>query len=300
MSNPPQQAGLGKAVAADISAGAGELLNGEQRQASLELRIKQAQFLHRDVTCYVAAVIQDARAAGVTWAEIATSAEVSEASARARWNETKTARLLGARPTTPARRPQSQRPVSGPALDWLFTRPSGPMQRAAGQTLQRYLMALSGRSPVTVGEAAHRTRLPDSAVAMTLAGDMVPSWPVTHMLVTIFGGCPEDLHGVWEMASGEAPLRWSQEDAGRRLQDVLHVLALASGGSGDGDRDLLAGLVPAPATPREAGAARPEWTVVEQAVSRLGVEPEVVRPFWQMWACADDEPVAQDDRSGAG
>ncbi|MFE4613233.1 hypothetical protein ACFRK5_33570 [Streptomyces niveus] len=291
---PPRRTGLGEAAAADISAGAEELLNGEQRQAPLELRLKQAQFLRHDVTCYVAAVVQDARAAGATWAEIAVSAEVSEASARARWSETKVSRLLVARPAPPTRR-QFRRPVSWPALDWLFARPSGLVQRAAGQALQRYLMALSRRSSVPVGEAAHRAALPDSAVAMTLAGDMVPSWPVTYMLVTIFGGRPEDLRGVWEMASGEAPALQSREDARRRLHDVLHVLGLAAEVPGDGARDLLAGLVPEAATPGWVGTGRPDWAAVEQAVLKLGLEREVIQPFWEMWVCAGDRRVVQEE-----
>ncbi|WP_326812258.1 hypothetical protein OIE62_07820 [Streptomyces scopuliridis] len=281
-STPPRPTGLGTVVAGDIAAIAQELLEAEERQAPLELRLTQARLLHRDVACYVAAVVQDTRRAGAPWDVIAAAAEVTEASARARWNETKVAGLLAPRHTRAGGRPRLSRHASEPPLDWLFTRPSGQMQEAAARVLQTYLAALYEGSPVAACEVARQADLPGDAVRLALAGEFLASWPVTHMLITILGGCPQEVRGMWRLASGEPAGSRATAVAGCWLQEALRVI---HGAAGSPDVESLGTAGPAPEVVAAVldGTRMPDWRTAERIVIWLGYQPSVILPFWEAW-----------------
>ncbi|MFI9630509.1 hypothetical protein [Streptomyces sp. NPDC052042] len=272
-------------VAADIAVLGQELLSGQQRRLPLAVRLGQAQALQRDITCYVAAMMQDERAAGTSWAEIAATAQVKEASARACWSEAKMSALLANRPTHARNRPQASQQAA--PLDWLFTRPAGRIQESASHLLRRYLTALRERSRTAPADVARQTGLPGDAVALFLDGELVASWPVTHMLVTVLGGNPETLRSVWETASGSAPGPWSQAEAARRLRDVLHVARLTADAP-DGSRPFAgAGQSPGSAVAEEAL----DWPSTEQTCTRLGTPASIVRPFWDAWNLSAGRPA---------
>ncbi|MEV8391795.1 MULTISPECIES: hypothetical protein [unclassified Streptomyces] len=279
---PAAPTGLGAVVAGDIAAIAQELLEAEGHQAPLELRLTQARLLHRDVDCYVAAVVQDTRRAGAPWDVIAAAAQITEASARARWNETKVAGLLAPRHARDGGRSAVSRNASEPPLDWLFTRPSGQMQEAAARVLQMYLAALYEGSPMSACEVARQADLPGDAVRLALAGEFLASWPVTHMLITILGGRPQQVRTMWRLASGEPEGSWATAAAGRWLQEALRVI---HGAAGSPDVESLGTAGPAPEVIAAVlnGTRMPDWRTAQRIVIWLGFQPSVILPFWAAW-----------------
>ncbi|MFD3910096.1 hypothetical protein [Streptomyces sp. NPDC058603] len=279
---PPGPTGLGAVVAGDIAAIAQELLEAEERQAPLELRLTQARLLRRDVDCYVAAVVQDTRRAGAPWEVIAAAAQVTEASARARWNETKVAGLLAPRLAGAGDRSGASRYASERPLDWLFTRPSGQMQEAAARVLQMYLAALYEGSSVAACEVARQADLPVDAVRLALAGEFLASWPVTHMVITILGGRPQRVRAMWRLASGEPEGAWAMAASGGWLQEALRVIHEAAGSP---DVESLGTAGPAPEVVAAVldGTRMPDWRTAERIAIWLGFQPSVILPFWEAW-----------------
>ncbi|WP_257138164.1 MULTISPECIES: hypothetical protein [Streptomyces] len=277
--------GHSSAIAADVHTLAQELVEGQRRRIPLEMKLKLAQLLNRDITCYVAAAVQDEWAAGETWSAIASAAGTTEASARACWSEVNVAGLLAARPARHRRRAQ---PQSTPhPLDWAFTRPTGPLQRAAARVLQEYLSSLRRTAPVSTGEVARLAGLPDDAVTLSLGGELIASWPVTHMLVTILSGQPQILRTAWETASGERqPDTQSESEARRCLGDVLQVLHLAAGEPEPGALAEEALLSLTTVRAALAGSLVPDWPATRRLTVALGAEPSIMQPFWDDWACA--------------
>ncbi|GAA2992828.1 hypothetical protein Sfulv_03450 [Streptomyces fulvorobeus] len=140
------------------------------------------------------------------------------------------------RATGPYRLQPRDGPASRKPLDWMFTRPSGRLQHAAARVLRWYLSALFDRSTLSTAEVAREAGLPAEAVTLSLGGEVVASWPATHLLVTILGGDPQALRPVWDAASGdEPPDGHSELDARRRLRKMLHVLQLAAGAPVEGE-----------------------------------------------------------------
>ncbi|MET8658428.1 hypothetical protein [Streptomyces griseus] len=251
------------------------------------MRLKLAQVLHREITCYVATAVQDERAAGKTWAEIGSAAEVSEASARACWSETKVAALLTARPagTRASSNPSGSRVAERP-LDWTFTRPAGQLQRAAARVLQRYLTALLESAPLSTEDVARQAGLPTDAITLSVGGELIASWPVTYMLTAILGGEPQILRWAWETASGERDPGGPQsaEEARSCLESIVRVLQVSAGKSGT--KSTTASPLLNSASTAERGCGIPDWPCTERLAVALGAEPTIVRPFWDAWARA--------------
>ncbi len=274
-------------MVAEIHALGEELLDGARRQTPLGVRLKLAQVLHREITCYVATAVQDERAVGKTWDEISAAAEVSEASARASWSETKVAALLAARPArTLASRSPSQSGVTEKPLDWTFTRPAGRLQRAAARVLQRYLTALLETAPLSTEDVARQAALPTDAITLSLGGELIASWPVTYMLTDILGGEPQMLRRAWETASGEREPGALQtaEEARSCLEDILRVLHVSAGKPDT--ESMTASPLFTSASTTERVCRIPDWPGTERLTVALGAESTIVRPFWDAWVRA--------------
>ncbi|MFD3651826.1 BTAD domain-containing putative transcriptional regulator [Streptomyces sp. NPDC058620] len=182
--------------------------------------------------------------------------------------------------------PYRLQPRGGPAsrkpLDRMCTLPSGRLQHAAARVLRWYLTALFDRAPLSTTEVAQEAGLPAEAITLSLDGELVASWPATHLLVTILGGDPQALRPVWDAASGdEPPDARSEPDARRRLREVLHVLHLAAGVPAEGELGAEALL-----TSGATSASVPDWRTTKRITILLGADPSVIRPFWDAWSHA--------------
>ncbi|MFJ6438416.1 hypothetical protein [Streptomyces sp. NPDC091416] len=286
ITDTPSSAGeFSPAIAAEIQAVAQQLQEAAHRQAPLEVRFKLAQWLQREVTCYVAAAVQDERAVGEAWSTIGIATGTSEASARACWSETKVAAQLAAQPRNAAARRSRQLDAERP-VDWVFTRPAGPVQRAAARVLQTYLTALRDAAALSIEDVARQARMPNDAVTLGLGGELIASWPVTCMVVTILGGEPRDLRMAWEAASGEADYS-SAAEAERCLGGILRPLHLAAGAPSAPDLAARARLDPDDVEHALAGGLL-DWQSTESLAAALEVEPSIVHPFWNICAQATD------------
>ncbi|RAJ61997.1 hypothetical protein K388_02683 [Streptomyces sp. KhCrAH-43] len=282
---PPPADEFSPAIATDIAAVAQQLQKAAQRQAPLEVRFGLAQLLQREVTCYVGVAVQDERAVGEAWSTIGMATGTSEASARACWSETKVAAQLAARPRNAAARRARQLDVERP-VDWVFTRPAGRTQRAAARVLRRYLTALRDAAALSVEDVAREARMPNDAITLGVEGELIASWPVTYMVVTILGGDPGELRMAWEAASGEADYG-SAAEAERSLGGVLRPLYLAAGAPPAPDLAARARLDPEDVEHALAGGLL-DWRSTESLTAALDAEPSIVAPFWSICAQAKD------------
>ncbi|MFJ1816787.1 hypothetical protein [Streptomyces sp. NPDC088139] len=266
-----------------------QLLDEERRHAPLEVRFKLSQLLNREIRCYVAAAVQEERAAGEGWAGIGEAAGVPAASARASWSETKVAAILASRPVPSAARGAcSQTPGAERTLDWAFARPSCRLQRAAARVLRTYLTGLLKTGPVSVDDVAVQACLPRDAVTLSLGGELIASWPVTYMLASLLGGQPGILRTVWEAASGErVPGEQRVVEVKRCVGDVLRVLHVAAGEPDTETLAALAHLAPEAVADAIAGTRIPDWSGTERLTASLGAEPSIVQPFWECWSTAE-------------
>lgn len=276
-------------IAADLHSLAQQLVDADRRQAPLRTRFELSRLLNSEVRCYVAASVQEERAAGEGWDAIGDAAGVPAASARASWSETKIATTLASRPARPAaRRAPSRSSVAGRPLDWAFARPAGRPQRAAARVLETYLTGLLESSPVSVEDIALRAGLPRDAVTLSLGGELVASWPVTFMLVALLGGQPEMLRTAWETASGDRELdECTAVEASHCLGDILRVLHVAAGEPGTEALAALSGFPAGTVADALGGTRIPDWPQTEQLALALGVEPSIVQPFWECWSTAE-------------
>lgn len=285
---PRTTPGQSSVIASDIKGVAQQLLDEQRRSAPLEVRFKLSQLLNREIRCYVAAAVQEERAAGGGWAAIGEAVGAPEASARASWSETKVAAILASRPVRSAPRgADPQTPGAERTLDWAFARPSGRLQRAAARVLRTYLTGLLETGPVSVDDVAVQACLPRDAVTLSLGGELIASWPVTYMLATLLGGQPGILRTAWEAASGERVLgEQSAVEVKRCVGDLLRVFHVAAG---EPDTETLAApahLAPDAVADALAGARIPDWPGTERLAVALGAEPSIVRPFWECWSTA--------------
>ncbi|MFF4813733.1 helix-turn-helix domain-containing protein [Kitasatospora sp. NPDC001309] len=253
-------------IAEDMLALAGDLVEAEQEQAQLAVRLRLARDLAANAQHFIAAAVHDARTAGHSWKAVGEAAGVSADTARARWAEGKVLQQLQRREL---RRPPAPRAVS-PTPD----APGVLRARATRrEQLASALATLHRRSDVTVQRAAELACCSPSYVSRVLLGERVPSWPFVHMLVTILGGNPAEIRLLWEGAHGLAPSgRLAVGDAADQVLAALRGLHLAAGEPDLRDEAYRAVL---------RGDVVPAWPVVSAMVIALGGQPADVRSVWE-------------------
>ncbi|MEV0375892.1 helix-turn-helix transcriptional regulator [Streptomyces sp. NPDC050636] len=244
--------------------------------------LEHANSVTREVGYYTAAAVHDARADGTGWDAVAAAAGVSIETARDRWGERKVKRLL-------ARRAQERCPcpshrISRPrhAAESVDPAPSAAPAGGASQKLASALSYLQRKSTLTIQDAAQQADLSPSYVSRVLAGERVPSWPVVHMLATIFGGNAAELRVLWESAQGVAyPSRQTVEGAAQRLQDALRGLYLAAA-CPDLEQLSVEGELSAAAVGEVLrGDVVPDWATTGALIARLGGRPGDFRRLWE-------------------
>ncbi|MEV7644252.1 hypothetical protein AB0O32_30440 [Streptomyces rubiginosohelvolus] len=277
------------AIASDIQGLAQQLLDGERRHAPLEVRFKLSKLLNREIRCYLAAAVQEERAAGEGWAAIGEAAGIPAASARASWNEAKVAAILTSRPARSAFRGVLPQTLGAErTLDWAFARPSGRLQRAAARVMRTYLTGLAETGPISVDDVAVQAGLPRDAVALGVGGELIASWPVTYMLAALLGGQPGILRTAWEAASGELVLdEQPAAEVKRYVGEMLRVLHVAAGEPETETLSALAHLDQDAVADALVGTRIPDWSGTERLAASLGAEPSIVQPFWQCWSMAE-------------
>ncbi|MFD7068293.1 helix-turn-helix domain-containing protein [Streptomyces sp. NPDC059913] len=259
-------------MAESIQALTARLVDLEYRQAPLADLLRCSRLIEQEVGRYAAAAVQDARSRGASWEEVAQAIGVQSETARVRWSTARVQRLLRDRPGA------SRMPDGGAENVGL---PEG----RSGQSHHGLALALSHlhrRSGMTVGEAAGEADMSSPYLSRILAGIRVPSWPVVHMLATIFSGAPQELRFLWEAARGVTqPSRRPVPEAAERLHAALRGLYLAAGSP---DHDLLAQKATLSVSLIHdvlEGHHIPDWPMVSQLVSSLGARPAAVRPLWE-------------------
>ncbi|MGW0710529.1 helix-turn-helix domain-containing protein [Streptomyces sp. NPDC002643] len=244
-----------------------ELVSAEHRGADLAELAGRAAAVGAEVAHYWGAAVHDARTQGASWGDVARQAKVSEATARAKWNERSLRRQMCRR----ARQAAVEVPESADAVP-----PTGTTDHR--QRLGSALSFLLRSRHKTAQEVAQEAGLSPSGLSRLLAGERVPDWATVFTVVTAAGGKPEDFRVLWEWAHGRHPLpRASASTALARLQGTLRGLLLAAGRTADGghmpkDCEELAAVL--------GGDLVPDWETTGRIVTRLGGSPALVRPLW--------------------
>ncbi|MFE4518042.1 helix-turn-helix domain-containing protein [Kitasatospora sp. NPDC056783] len=272
--------GMGQLVAEDMHMVAGRLLEAQARRAPLTVRLACVRDLRVDTDHYVAAAVNDARAAGAGWVEIAAALGVQPDSARRRWAPRRVEQQLSRRSNRQAQPVPGAAPVV-PTQAWRREAEAEPGPRA--RLLASALTALQERSGVSLQEAAEMAECSPSYVSRILAGDRVPTWPVLLMLAEAFGGVPEELRLLWEVAQGVARAgRVSVAGAADQLVQAIRGLHLAAGQPDAQTVCALARGVPAEVVRSLlAGETVPDWSVVSEVAAALGGHPGDLRPYWE-------------------
>ncbi|WP_148587973.1 helix-turn-helix domain-containing protein [Streptomyces sp. WAC01526] len=268
-------------MAIDLALQADEALTLDADVPSLARVLELASGIHQDAVCLAALAVDSARDGGASWSLVAEAANVSAASARARWSKTKVTKLLHSR-MTPRLQKVGDRPARTDAERHL---PVVASTRDSTEALARALRALQQHSPLSEEDIARRTDLPPAIVSQALQGDILPSWPVIYMLAHVLGGHPPDLRLLWERARG-VPIARDPATARRRLAAALRGARLASAGP---DRTGMTKACDVPAEELDAFVARPtvpDWVILRALVVRLGGDPADFRLLWA--ACQDD------------
>ncbi|MFD7589267.1 helix-turn-helix domain-containing protein [Kitasatospora sp. NPDC059811] len=295
--------GWGQLVAEDVHAGAGRLLEAQARRAPLTVRLACARALRGDADHYVAAVVRDARADGMEWGEIGSALGVQPDSARRRWTLRRVEQQLSRRSNRQA--PPAPGTASGAA-------PAAPAPASAGEPepdsgpraglLAAALTALQERSRVSPQAAAELAGCSPSYVSRILAGDRVPTWPVLQTLARAFGGVPEELRLLWEVAQGaERPGRVSVAGAADQMLRAIRGLHLAAG---QPDAEAVCALARGVSAELVrsvlAGETVPDWPVVSQLAAALGGHPGDLRPYWERMHYAALAAVYSDEFGPSG
>ncbi|MGW0902905.1 helix-turn-helix domain-containing protein [Streptomyces sp. NPDC002853] len=279
---PPALCPWAQQIASDLQALTARLAEAEADRSSLPVLLECAALVEREVACYIAAAVHDARRSGLGWEEVSQAAGVGVQAASSRWSETKVRRLLSRRAREQGReRVGRQRPV--PELELLPDGPgAAPRALLPARALGRALSYLQRRSQVSSSEAARQADLSSSYISRVLAGERTPVWPVAHMLATIFGGDPAELRILWEDAKGiRHPSRQSVTAAAGRLHAALRGMYLAAACPD------LEGLCASTALPAQVAAAVlegdliPDWPTTALLVGRLTADPAAIRPLWE-------------------
>ncbi|MGW7521122.1 helix-turn-helix domain-containing protein [Streptomyces sp. NPDC054796] len=279
-------ASLGRQVAEQLHALAARLVDAEYQGASLPVLMGWAEALEREVRAYGAAAVHDARAGGWGWEAVAGAAGVSADAARSRWSESKVRRLF-------AHRAQEEQVHSrgrpAPTVEGVLAASAAAREGTAspaaqaGGTLAAALSCLQRRSGVTLQDAARQADVSASYISRVLSGERVPSWPVVHMLATIFGGEAEEMRTLWESAHGVTrPVRKGVPAAAGRLHAALRGLYLAAQCPGEECVSEAAGaLSPETVADVLAGELVPRWPEMALLVRALGGCPADIRPLWE-------------------
>ncbi|WDT58530.1 helix-turn-helix domain-containing protein [Streptomyces sp. G7(2002)] len=268
-------------MAIDLALQADEALTLDADVPSLARVLELASGIHQDAVCLAALAVDSARDDGASWSLVAEAANVSAASARARWGKTKVTKLLHTRMTP---RPRRERDHAAGA-DVERHLPVVASTRDSAEALARALRALQQHSALSEEDIARHTELPPAIVSQALQGDILPSWPVIYMLVHVLGGHPPDLRLLWERARG-VPVTRDPATARRRLAAALRGARLACA---DPDRMGLPAECDVATEELDAffaGSTVPNWVILSALVVRLGGDPTDFRLLWA--ACQDD------------
>ncbi|GAU71083.1 hypothetical protein ACFY12_07805 [Streptomyces sp. NPDC001339] len=269
-----------------------EVLACEGASVPLAALLKLAVQVGEDAVCLAAAAVDEARAEGASWSEVAAAARMSEAVARARWGGVKTAALLASRSAQLRSRDRydGTGEAAAPVFDMALL-PAVARNRRAAEALAKALGALHlrcGRSEASVAEQAG---LPPAVVSLVLQGTHVPPWPVIYMLADLLKGDPADLRLLWERAWGRpAPTAASQGPSA--LAAALRGAHLAAGGP---EIPMLSAQVDA--GPEElalifAGRVVPSWALLAGTLDQLGADRDDFRGLWA--ACQDSGDVGHE------
>jgi predicted transcriptional regulator len=252
-------------VAQRVQALATELVEAEGRKSDLRELVGLAAAVSTEVAHYVGAAVHDARSQGASWGQVAELAQVSEATARARWGPKALRRQM---------RRRARQAIAPAVLPAEETAVSGPLEhrRRLGAAIS-FLLRARG---CAVQGVAQKAGVSPSCVSRLLAGQRVPDWPVVFTVVTAAEGRPEEFRLLWEWARGHRqPSRHSATAALGRFHGALLGLLWATGqasGRSTGNGTLSAVL---------SGELVPDWAMTHQVVLQLGGDPEQVRPLWE-------------------
>ncbi|MEN2424356.1 helix-turn-helix transcriptional regulator [Streptomyces rimosus] len=268
-------------IADDLQAQATRLATAQTTGADLHVLLAQAAQLRHEADFFTAAAVHDARHRGETWETIAAAADVSVATARARWREVTVRRMLERRARHT--RPRSASGVASrldPAIGASRAQHRRPL--LPPRALAAALSYLQRESKVTIGDAARQADLSPSYVSRILSGERTPAWPVVHMLATIFNGSAAELRLLWESAQGFGhATRQSLPAAAQRLHEALRGLHLAAARPALADLCATTPLEPALVRDTLSGDHIPDWPTLACLVTRLGAQPAAVKALWE-------------------
>lgn len=255
----------GPGVAQRVQALATELVEAEGRKSDLRELVGLAAAVSAEVAHYVGAAVHDARSQGASWGQVAELAQVSEATARARWGPKALRRQM---------RRRARQAIAPAVLPAKATAVPGPLEhrRRLGAAIS-FLLRARG---CAVQEVAQKAGVSPSCVSRLLAGQRIPDWPVVFTVVTAADGRPEEFRLLWEWARGHRqPSRRSATAALGRFHGALLGLLWATGqASGRStSSDTLSAVL--------SGELVPDWAMTHQIVLQLGGDPEQVRPLWE-------------------
>ncbi|MFE4622687.1 helix-turn-helix domain-containing protein [Streptomyces mirabilis] len=274
---------LGRRIAEDLQALSAALLEAEYDGRPLKELLRCAGDVAREVEYYTAAAVHDARTKGADWEQVAAAAQVSAATARTRWTESRVQERLKRRATGRAAVRQTAT-LPAPGMDAEEDRLLAQAAERASAKLASALSYLHRASELTIREVAEQTSLSPSYVSRILSGERTPTWPVVRTLVDLFDGDPAELAVLYESAHGLGPRpRHAIPDAVARLQAALRGLHLAAGRPQFGAvRRASRGVLSTQAI-REIleGEMVPGWEQTSALVTALGGGPADVRPLWE-------------------
>ncbi|AJC55099.1 hypothetical protein [Streptomyces sp. 769] len=285
-----------RSIAVDLAARAHEVLACEGDSVPLAALLKLAAQVGEDALCLAAAAVDEARAEGASWPEVAAAATMSEAAARARWGGVKAAALLASRSTETGLR--ARRGRKGEAVAPFFDmalHPAAAGNRRAAEALAKALRTLLLRCGGSDEMVAEQAGLPPAVVNLVLQGTHVAPWSVIYVLTDLMKGDPADLRLLWERAWGRPTTTASSQNS-RRLAAALRGAHLAAGG-----REISTLSARVDADPEElalvfAGRVVPHWALLASILDQLGTGHD---DFRRLWAACHDAGDGRREGGGA-
>ncbi|MFI8515591.1 hypothetical protein ACIGHB_31135 [Streptomyces sp. NPDC085460] len=253
-------------MALSLQALAGELAEAERRGSDFEELAGLALALSAEAARYLGAAVQDARAKGMGWSEVARQVHVGEAAARAMWSRTPP-------PATNGQDHLCEAQTAAPAESETRTAPAADSGR-----LGAAVSALLRTRGVTVQETATKADLSSACVLRLVTGHRVPDWPVVFTVVTAAGGRPEEFRILWEWARKiQRSPRRSAAASLARFHHALRGLQWAAGQEATGgildDHGALAAVL-------DDGLV-PDWAATRKIVHELKGDPDQVKDLWE-------------------
>ncbi|MGW6521706.1 hypothetical protein [Streptomyces sp. NPDC054962] len=235
---------------------ASRLVTAQRLQLPLPARLDLLDGILQQSERCAAAMVHEARQAGVDWEDVATAAGITAAQASARWDES--------------------------ALRALFPPRQAADSRGALQRLADALAYLQLSSGVSAEEAAERAGLQLLYVIGVLGGNTLPSWPEVYTLASVFDGVAEDLRLLWESAAGtvRTPHLPACGAAGY-LAAALRGLYLAAGSPALSRLSQQALLPPKCLGQVLAGRHDLPWPATARLTRALGGRIDDIEPLWQ-------------------